>query len=119
MHKASAKQCVVRVLIALVRTYRRILSPCIGARCRFYPTCSTYAIHALHWHGVQGVVLVIRRLMRCQPWGGHGVDFVPLPLCRWRYLPAQKLSTEWAQLAPFVDNYSYRVCLNQMLSRTR
>lgn len=46
--------------------------------CRFYPSCSTYALDALEVHGaVRGTWLAVRRVSRCHPWGGHGIDLVP------------------------------------------
>ena len=65
-------------LVALIKIYQWVLSPLIGPRCRFTPTCSQYAIGALKKHGIfKGVWLTARRLARCHPWGGHGVDPVP------------------------------------------
>ncbi|MGQ5524453.1 membrane protein insertion efficiency factor YidD [Chitinimonas sp. PSY-7] len=67
-----------RLLIALVQLYRYTISPVLGPRCRFMPTCSQYAIDALNRHGAcRGGWLTIRRLCRCHPWGGHGHDPVP------------------------------------------
>lgn len=64
--------------IALIKLYQWIISPVIGPKCRFTPTCSQYAIEALKKHGVfKGLWLTIRRLSRCHPWGGHGYDPVP------------------------------------------
>jgi putative membrane protein insertion efficiency factor len=69
---------IARALIALVRVYQRTLALALGGRCRFYPTCSEYAIDALTTHGpARGTWLTIRRLSRCHPLGGHGVDLVP------------------------------------------
>ena len=66
--------------------YQKIISPMMPARCRYYPTCSAYGMQAIRWHGgLRGAFLLIRRLARCQPFGGHGIDFVPLPLYRYRY----------------------------------
>jgi len=69
-------------LIVLVRAYRLLLSPLLGAHCRYQPTCSAYAIEALQRHGLlRGGALALRRLLRCHPvrWlgGGHGFDPVP------------------------------------------
>jgi len=65
-------------LIGLVLIYRYGLSPLLGRPCRFHPTCSEYALEALHRHGAgHGSVLVVRRLARCHPWGGSGFDPVP------------------------------------------
>jgi len=68
-----------RVLIALVRGYRLLLSPWLGSACRFEPTCSVYAIEALERHGaLSGSWLTLTRLARCQPWCQGGHDPVPL-----------------------------------------
>ena len=71
--------------------YQIIISPIIPARCRYYPTCSEYGRQALSWHGPwRGSLLTVHRLCRCQPWGGHGIDFVPLPLYQYQYYPLSK-----------------------------
>ena len=58
--------------------YRWFVSPILPMSCRFEPTCSTYAIEALDRHGpVLGLWLAVRRVVRCQPWGGMGYDPVP------------------------------------------
>jgi putative membrane protein insertion efficiency factor len=66
-------------LLALpVRAYRLFLSPWVGHGCRFHPTCSAYALEALETHGaLRGGWLTLRRLARCHPWGGSGIDNVP------------------------------------------
>jgi putative membrane protein insertion efficiency factor len=64
--------------IALIKLYQWVISPFLGPKCRFTPTCSQYAIEALKKHGVfKGLWLTIKRLSRCHPWGGHGYDPVP------------------------------------------
>jgi len=64
--------------ILALRLYRRLLSPWWGPACRYWPTCSTYAEEAIRRHGVgRGSWLALRRLSRCHPFGGHGVDLVP------------------------------------------
>jgi hypothetical protein len=61
-----------------VRAYRVVLSPWVGMNCRYQPTCSAYALEALEKHGaVKGSYLTIRRILRCHPWGGSGIDNVP------------------------------------------
>ena len=66
-------------LILLIRAYRLVLSPLLGQRCRFYPSCSTYALEAFTVHGFwRGLALSARRLLRCRPFGPHGVDLVPV-----------------------------------------
>jgi putative membrane protein insertion efficiency factor len=65
-------------LVGLVKAYRLLLSPWLGASCRFEPTCSVYAIAALEQHGaLAGTYLTLRRLVRCQPWCEGGHDPVP------------------------------------------
>lgn len=74
------------ILLYLIRFYRYGISPLLPARCRFYPTCSAYGLEAVRLHGGwRGGILTVRRICRCQPFGGSGVDFVPLPLYRYRY----------------------------------
>ena len=63
-----------------IRLYQSALSPYLGGRCRFSPSCSSYAYEAISAHGVaRGVWLGARRLARCRPFGGRGYDPVPLP----------------------------------------
>ena len=67
-----------RLLALPVRAYRLLLSPWVGHGCRYDPTCSVYALQALEKHGaIQGGWLALRRIGRCRPWGGWGVDDVP------------------------------------------
>jgi len=77
---------VARVLTAAVVAYRRYVSPVLPARCRFYPSCSAYALEALARHGaVRGTALTIWRLLRCHPIHPGGFDPVPDPI---RHRPA-------------------------------
>lgn len=67
-----------RLLMALVRGYRLLLSPWLGSACRFEPTCSAYSLQALEQHGAAvGSYLTVRRLARCHPWCDGGHDPVP------------------------------------------
>ncbi len=67
-----------RVLVLAVRFYQATLSPWFGGHCRYFPSCSEYAIQALTTHGaLLGVWLAARRLLRCHPLGGAGYDPVP------------------------------------------
>ena len=73
---------VLRILslpfIFLIKIYQWVISPWMGPRCRFTPTCSQYAAEALKKHGLfKGLWLAIRRVSRCHPWGGSGYDPVP------------------------------------------
>ncbi len=62
----------------LIQFYRKCISPLKPPCCRFYPTCSTYALEAVKKHGaVKGVYLAVKRLLRCHPWNIGGIDYVP------------------------------------------
>ena len=68
----------VRVSRLLIRAYQLVISPLLGPRCRFLPTCSEYAAEAFARHGFwRGLCLIIGRIGRCHPWGGSGYDPVP------------------------------------------
>ncbi len=68
----------VSVLCQLIGFYRRFLSPFLGSRCRFVPTCSAYGEGVLRAHGLgRGGALLLHRLVRCNPLGGYGYDPVP------------------------------------------
>jgi uncharacterized protein len=68
-----------RILRGLVSGYRYLTAGRVSP-CRYHPSCSTYALEALEVHGAaRGTWLTVRRLARCQPWGGHGIDLVPPP----------------------------------------
>lgn len=76
-----------KVLIAPIRWYQRWISPALPPTCRFYPSCSAYAVRALELHGpVIGLYLAIRRLLRCHPWTPGGIDQVP-PKGQWSSTP--------------------------------
>lgn len=69
---------ISRVLIDLLRIYQRVLSPLLGPRCRFYPSCSHYAVEALQRHGaLRGSALTLGRISRCHPLNSGGIDPVP------------------------------------------
>nr|WP_235912159.1 membrane protein insertion efficiency factor YidD [Ruania zhangjianzhongii] len=66
------------MLTALVRGYQLVVSPWFAPRCRYYPSCSAYALGSLRRHGpLTGTVLALWRVLRCNPWSGGGVDQVP------------------------------------------
>ncbi len=67
-----------KMLIRIIKFYQRYCSPMLGHNCRFHPTCSQYALEALKVHGTyRGSVLAVKRIIRCNPWGGSGIDNVP------------------------------------------
>ena len=66
------------ILILLLMAYRKVVSPLYGPVCRFFPSCSAYALEAVTVHGaVKGSWLAVRRLGHCHPWNAGGVDHVP------------------------------------------
>jgi uncharacterized protein len=63
------------LMIWPIKLYQYLLSPYIGSCCRFYPTCSNYALEAVNRYGViKGAYLAIKRMMRCHPWSAGGYD---------------------------------------------
>ena len=77
------QRCLVRGLIVPIKGYQLLISPLLGQRCRFWPSCSQYAIEALRLHGpIKGGWLALKRLARCHPFCEGGVDPVPEPAQR-------------------------------------
>jgi len=69
---------VRKLLTLLIRGYQYFLSPLLGQNCRYYPTCSEYALTAVTVHGARrGTWMALRRLLRCHPWHPGGFDPVP------------------------------------------
>jgi putative membrane protein insertion efficiency factor len=69
---------LIFLLTIPIKLYQWIISPLLPNSCRYYPSCSQYAIEALRVHGpFKGLVLGTRRILSCHPWGGHGHDPVP------------------------------------------
>jgi len=71
------------LLITLIKIYKYFISPLLGPRCRFYPSCSSYGIEAIQVHGaVKGSYLTLRRLLKCHPFHEGGIDPVPKKLSK-------------------------------------
>ena len=66
------------LIIALIRFYQYFVSPLLGSNCRFYPSCSRYALEAFQSHGALiGLYLTVKRLLKCHPFHEGGIDPVP------------------------------------------
>jgi len=75
---SAVRRLPVLALLGLLWLYQHVVSPLTPATCRFYPSCSQYAVIAVQRHGaLRGTWLAIRRLLRCHPWNPGGVDDVP------------------------------------------
>ncbi len=67
-----------RLAMLLISFYRRFISPLFPAKCKYYPTCSAYAMKAYEKHGfIKGTILTVWRIVRCNPFSKGGVDYVP------------------------------------------
>ncbi len=77
-HQQRKKSIAVRFASGVIRFYQYAISPMLGPRCRFYPTCSSYTLEAIQVHGLlKGSWLGISRICKCHPFHPGGVDFVP------------------------------------------
>lgn len=62
----------------LILIYKKLISPLFPARCKYYPSCSSYALEAFKKHGaIKGFILSAWRILRCNPWSNGGIDLVP------------------------------------------
>ncbi|MDX9848293.1 MAG: membrane protein insertion efficiency factor YidD [Tenuifilaceae bacterium] len=72
------KKLLIYILIFPIKVYQLAISPYFPASCRYTPTCSAYSLEAIKKHGpIKGLWLSIKRIVSCNPWGGHGYDPVP------------------------------------------
>lgn len=72
------KTFLKKIFIGLIKFYQSAISPHLGQRCRYAPTCSAYTAQAIEEWGVwKGIWLGLKRISRCHPWGSHGYDPVP------------------------------------------
>ena len=72
------KKLIIFILIIPIKLYQYLISPYLPMACRYTPSCSAYAVEALHKHGpFKGMYLAIKRILSCNPWGGSGYDPVP------------------------------------------
>jgi len=69
---------VKKFFITLIKFYQKYVSPALGPSCRFYPTCSEYSLQAISKFGaLKGSFLSMKRILKCNPWGGSGIDPIP------------------------------------------
>ena len=69
---------MVKIVSAIIRVYQWIISPLLGPRCRFYPSCSNYMLESLEKHGLMaGLKLGVKRVIKCHPLHPGGIDEVP------------------------------------------
>ncbi|HOO72674.1 MAG TPA: membrane protein insertion efficiency factor YidD [Spirochaetota bacterium] len=72
-------EATVTLLVLMIHGYQNLLRPMLPQSCRFYPSCSAYAIESLRTHGiVRGLILALYRILRCNPFNSGGYDPVPL-----------------------------------------
>ena len=63
------------LLVAVINFYQKWISPSFAPRCKYYPSCSTYAASAISHYGIRGIGMALWRLVRCNPWSHGGVDY--------------------------------------------
>jgi len=68
------------IFVAAIDLYQKWISPSFPARCKYYPSCSSYAASAISNYGMRGVGMSLWRLVRCNPWSHGGVDYAAKPL---------------------------------------
>lgn len=112
-----------RLLLTIIKGYQTLISPLLPARCRYYPTCSEYGKTAVIWHGpARGGWLAVKRICRCHPLGGHGIDFVPLPLYKHIFTPLSdsivSRETATVERGVFKDKTSYIASINSKFTQT-
>lgn len=72
------KKITIKLFVLLIKGYQYTISPLLPSSCRYEPSCSNYGIEAINKHGVfKGGYYTIKRILSCNPWGGHGYDPVP------------------------------------------
>jgi len=68
-----------KLIVAFIKLYQKWISPAFPARCKYYPSCSSYAASAISHYGLRGFFMSVWRLMRCNPWSHGGVDYAVEP----------------------------------------
>ena len=65
-----------KIIVVVIHFYQKWISPSFAPRCKYYPSCSSYAATAIENYGIKGVAMATWRLVRCNPWSHGGVDYV-------------------------------------------
>jgi hypothetical protein len=81
------------VLVAVINFYQKWISPSFAPRCKYYPSCSSYAASAISNYGLRGVAMSIWRLLRCNPWSHGGVDYAVKPTNTFKNQPISSQKT--------------------------
>ncbi len=67
-----------KIILGLIKLYKKVISPLLGQRCRFYPSCSDYTYQAVNKYGlIKGLILGSKRILKCHPFHEGGIDPVP------------------------------------------
>jgi len=82
-----------RVFVAVINAYQKWISPAFPPRCKYYPSCSSYAASAISHYGFRGLVMSIWRLVRCNPWSHGGVDYPVTPANTFKNQPINSQKT--------------------------
>jgi len=80
------------LLVAAINFYQKWISPSFAPRCKYYPSCSTYAASAISHYGIRGVGMALWRLVRCNPWSHGGVDYAVKTSSLIKYKTTEKTS---------------------------
>lgn len=73
--------------VQLIKLYQKWISPMFPPRCKYYPSCSSYAVTAISTYGLKGLGMALWRLVRCNPWSYGGVDYVPAKIKKTTFQP--------------------------------
>lgn len=107
---------ILALLLGLLWFYRNAISPLRGPTCRYYPSCSTYAVGALRVHGAaKGTLLAGARVCRCHPWTAGGLDPVPLKGA-WRAAPESIEDNDGSASVDEADQLAHTVVMGGLMS---
>ena len=91
--QATVGRLLKLIVTVPIKLYQKVISPLLGPRCRYYPSCSAYSLQAVETHGaVKGILLASGRILRCHPWSAGGIDPIPVK-GSWRSSKVIEVST--------------------------